>query len=549
MIKISNFFYFLLFSILLITCAKIGAITGGNKDEDPPKIIKTIPLNKTLNFKENKIKIYFDEFIQLREAREKVIISPTLDPYPTITPSGRASKTIEIKFNGKLKENTTYTVTFSNCIVDNNESNSLDFYKFVFSTGSYLDSLKFKGKIKSVIKRSIKERVSVMIYEIDSTYSDSTIFKKPPTYLASEIDSLKNFELTNISEGKYKLFGLIDGNKDNKYTPKTDEIAFFEETIELPLDTLKKPFDNIKMYVFRETPKLKVIKAELVARNRVQFSYQGLVTDNLKINLLNKTPKDFDKRVLFDKVSDSIHYWFTPFEYDSLIFKIDYNAKKLDTFYVRKRKLKMDSLLIRVTPANELNKDTIKFFGNTPIDKIDKTLVSFKKDTVDVPYKLVRDSIKNEVYIKFEKESNANYTLNVLPGAFEDMFKHKNDTLIANIRTLGKADYSTLRLTLVNMPYFPVIVDLITEKDEVVEQIKGIDKQTLFEFERIKPGAYYIRVIFDKNKNGKWDTGNVLKKIQPEKTQYLPEKFELRKNWDLEESYDFNQKIDSLIID
>ena len=172
-------------SILLTNCAKRGRPTGGPLDSIAPILVSANPAHKTINFKSKKIKIYFDEYIKLKNVNKQLVISPPQKIDPVIMPLGTASKLITIEILDTLDPNTTYAFNFGNSIVDNNEENELGNFKYVFSTGSYIDSLDLKGEVNDpVIKKSIKG-IDVMLYEYNDEYTDSIIFKEKPRYIAN----------------------------------------------------------------------------------------------------------------------------------------------------------------------------------------------------------------------------------------------------------------------------------------------------------------------------------------------------------------------------
>ena len=193
------FFPLLFLAILLwVACARIGAPTGGAEDKTPPKVLKTLPANESVHFTGNRLRIYFDEYIQLKDIRKQLIISPPMEYFPEITPSGNAAKYIDIRILDTLKPNTTYTLNFGKSIQDNNEGNPLSFYTYTFSTGSSIDSLTLKGSIKDALALKPDNYVNVMLYEKNEKFSDSIVYKQKPMYVVNTLDSLTTFELTHL---------------------------------------------------------------------------------------------------------------------------------------------------------------------------------------------------------------------------------------------------------------------------------------------------------------------------------------------------------------
>src|SRR5690606_21541307 len=134
--------------------------------------------------------------------------------------------------------NTTYTINFGQSIVDNNEGNPNRFLSYVFSTGDYLDSLSLSGAVKDAFDRKADPFISVMLYALDSTFTDSTIYKEPPLYISNTGDSLPLFELKHLKGGQYRLIGLLDKNRNNMFDQRLDKIGFVEDTISLPTDSI-----------------------------------------------------------------------------------------------------------------------------------------------------------------------------------------------------------------------------------------------------------------------------------------------------------------------
>ena len=236
--KLLGLLFFTFMARALWQCAKRGSPSGGPKDITPPKLVRAEPENFTTNFKAKKIRLYFDELIKLQDVQNQLVVSPPFKNAAEISPQGTPSKYVEVIIKDTLRENTTYTINFGQSIQDNNEGNPNSFLSYVFSTGDYLDSLTLSGAVKDAINRKADEFISVMLYEMDSTYNDSTIYKEPPLYITNTGDSLPFFELKNLKAGKYALFGLKDVNKNNMFDQAQDKIGFIEDTITIPTDSI-----------------------------------------------------------------------------------------------------------------------------------------------------------------------------------------------------------------------------------------------------------------------------------------------------------------------
>ncbi|MCR9228680.1 MAG: Ig-like domain-containing protein [Flavobacteriaceae bacterium] len=524
---------FVAFMVLALwQCAKRGSPSGGPKDITPPELVRTEPENFSTNFKATKIRLYFDELIKLEDVQNQLVVSPPFKNPATITPMGAPSRYIEVVIKDTLRENTTYTINFGQSIVDNNEGNPNSFLSYVFSTGDYLDSLTLSGAVKDAINRKADEFISVMLYEIDSAYTDSTIYKQPPLYITNTGDSLPFFELRNLKAGKYALFGLKDVNKNNMFDQGQDKIGFIEDTITLPTDSI------YGLNLFLEQLNYKPSVPSLAANNKIIFGYQGDYRD-MVIETLTTLPDSVSTTILKERDKDTLNYWFTPTDLDSIIFTVKNDkVQVLDTFTVKMRNLPMDSLQVSPSVNGKLNfEDTFSILANTPIAAMDTSNISLMvSDSIPAAYTYELDTLRNKIDFDFETEPNQNYSFSFLPGAITDFFGVQNDTLAYNLSTSSYADYGNLTMILSGNVNYPVIVQLTNEKGEVQREIFATESQR-FEFNNLNPGNYVARVIFDENGNGKLDTGNYLEKRQPEEISYYPGTIEIRANWEKEETF------------
>ena len=529
-----RFYLFKLLSFVILlniffSCARRGTPTGGPMDSIPPVLTKAIPLNETVNFKENKIKIYFDEYIKLKDVNTQLIISPPQKNEPVITPVGTASKFISIKILDTLDANTTYLYNFGNSIVDNNEENKLGNFKYVFSTGSYIDSLSINGEVTDPTVKETSKNLDVMLYEYDSAYTDSVIFKEKPRYISNTLDT-SLFEITNIRKGKYLLIALKDANGNKIYDPDIDKIGYIKDTINLPADSMAY---NIS--IFKEIPKLQVIKPKEVNNGHLIFGFKGRAED-LIIELLSDTPENFKSEIVYEKEKDTINYWFTPFEADSLNFSVS-KGDYFEEFTAKLRSTKIDTLKIN-SIGNTLNlRDTFSISTNTPIIKIDTSLISIKEqDTLNVDFKAILSKSKNKLYLNFDKKQEAKYNIELLPNAISDIYEMPNDSLSYAIQTKKPEDYGILNVDIKSSKKSSFIVELLDSKNIVVRVAK-ISKPETIKFDFLDPGTYFVRVTIDENNNGIWDTGNFLERKQPEIIKFFDKEIEIRANWDGNESF------------
>jgi uncharacterized protein (DUF2141 family) len=525
-----------LFLIVLVLsfsqCAKKGRPSGGPKDEDAPLFVTADPPYESINFNKDEINIYFDEYIKLKDINKQLIISPPLNPNnpSLISPQGSPSKYINIKILDTLLANSTYIFDFGNSVQDNNESNTLERFKYVFSTGKYIDSLTLEGNVKNSFKSENIENIKLLLYRLDSSYTDSAIYKRKPDYVTSTLDS-SNYKFSNLRKGNYLLVALKDLRSDYIFNPKTDEIGFLKDTISLPRDSIVGSvvsiFKEELPYIFKRGKELR--KGQLI------FGYEGK-TSNLKIETLSSVPDDFQTIIFPEKGKDTLNLWHSPIEKDSLIFKVSNNNSSIDTVIVKLRKKKIDSLEIKKLTSGVLDyNDTLFFATNNPIVKLDISKINFvDADSTSIPFSPFISKKESKFGFIFEKKFKTSYNLNLYPNALTDIFKTSNDTIKYRFRTRSLEDYGEIVLVIQNPKMTPTIIQLIETNDKTVAQEITSSSETI-SFKYLTPKKYKIRIIYDTNNNGKWDTGSYLQKQQPEPVEYFSEIQEVRANWLLNE--------------
>lgn len=520
-------FFCLLFVVVMASCAKRGNITGGSKDTIAPVLNASFPKNLSTNFKGKEIKLVFDEYVKLKNINKNLIISPPMKIQPEILPY-TASKVVTIKIKDTLQPNTTYSFNFGQSIEDNNEGNPYSQFKYVFSTGTYIDSLQLKVKIKDALEKKVANFVSVMLYEINEKFNDSTIYKESPRYITNTLDSLKVVTLENIKAGKYLLLALKD-NGNNKFNPNVDKIGFHKEYITIPNDTI------YELELFREKLPFKALKPTQSSNNRLLLGYEG-DGRNIKVTVKNGAEVIPSVVTHFPK-KDSVQIWFKPMKVDSLHVLVE-RDKYLKDFTVKIKKQKTDTLSFS-TDFNGIIPLRERFTLNsgTPLVKFDKSKISIlNKDSLAVAFDTAYDEFEQKLFLNFKKEELETYKIKFMPGALTDFYNQQNDTLSYKVGTKSNTDYGNLRVLLENVKRFPVIVEL-TDKDGKVKAIEYSESNTTVEFIALEPAKYTLRLIYDDNKNRVWDTGSYIEKRQTEEVIYFPKEIDVRSNWDVEQPF------------
>lgn len=519
--------------ITIVSCAKRGSITGGLKDTIPPALRTSFPKNFSSNFNEKQIKLEFDEIVILKGISKQLVISPPMKYEPLIIPT-TASKYITIKIKDTLKPNTTYSFNFGQSITDNNEGNPLNQFKYVFSTGSYIDSLALGGKVKYAFEKEAEPFISIMLYEANDTFNDSIIYKESPRYITNTLDSLKTFRLENLKEGKYFMVALKDLNKNNKFDPKTEKIGFIKDFITIPNDTV------FEIELFQENIPFKAFKPTQETANRLLMGYEG---DLSKAKVKPQISLKNNNEILASIVTkmpkkDSLQIWYKPIKTDSLKVAISHNQYEKE-FSLKIRSPKKDSLSINaINPVSF--KDVFAIESSTPLVQFDETKIKLiDGDSTAIKFTKNYDEFNQKLYLDFKKEPAKKYNFTILPGALTDFYEHTNDTLSYQISTKELEQYGNLKVKLENIKSFPVILELLKSSGEVVTS-EYLEKDTTIDFKLLDPAKFTLRAIYDTNKNNQYDPGSYLEKKYAEEVIYFSGEIDVRSNWDVEQTFDLS---------
>ena len=511
-------------------CASPKAVEGGPRDSIPPKILKMIPENLSTNFKAKKIIIDFDEYFKLNDQFKEFSVTPDMERLPQLKVKKRS---LEIEFLDSLEANTTYTLNFGKSIADINEGNAIKNFSYVFATGSHLDSLSISGKVTNAITGLPELEALAFIIPI----SRDTIFgkKKPSIYALT--DSSGNFKLNNLKKDTYRIYALKEQGGDKIYNQNTDEIAFLKDSV-----VLNSNVNNISLKIFKEeNSAFRVNDRKLNPDGSIFLSF----SQKLKKPIITVTePANLDKtkNVQFNKTNDSVRVWLTDLTFDSTKVSISDEGKLLQT--VRFTRGKKDTYTRNVIPAdniegNLLNPNrTLKLVFPFPIENIDISKITMLEDSVPRnTFTVTKDSIDFlSCYVRYPWVSKRKYEITFGAGAFTAIFNAKNKEFKKSFELANKDDYGTLRVKIVtpekNKSY---ILQVINEQKNLVTTL-AVKADTTVSFSNYRAGKYFIRIVYDTNKNGIWDTGNVKAKLQPEHIYNEPKELSIRANWDRNET-------------
>ena len=516
--------------LVLSSCASIQSPTGGPRDTIPPKILSETPDNLSRNFKSTEIQIEFDEFIKLANEFTEISISPAIDALPEYKAKKR---NLEIKFSEPLEENTTYTINFGKAITDVNESNILTNYTYVFATGNQIDSLSLSG---TVISSLTKEKLKDITVFILPTRQDSLFGKKRASFFTTT-DTAGAFSLKNLREDTYRIYALNEqGGGDRIYNGQNEEIGFLKDSI-----LLNKNTDNIRLEVFKAVPKnFSVADRKLESDGRILLTFnKSLLKPSIRI--VDPVELNSLKTVEISKTRDTALIWLPELTFDSLKVSVEDGDTPLDTIILRRTKKDVYNRTVLVTdniPGTKLKpKSDLLIRMTSPISSAQESQITLLEDSVEVKYQLNKQPGSNRIYsLNYQWKLTKEYTLRLNENAFTDTYGNKSKLYIKRFTLDTQDNYGNISIK-VGVPdtLQSYIIQWMSDKETIYRQ-DVIRKNTTLNYLTYPTAKYRVRAIYDENKNGIWDTGNVFTRQQPEKTWTFEKIISLRPNWDLEES-------------
>ncbi len=584
---------------IISSCANIGMPTGGLKDTIPPVLLSTDPELRALNYNGDDVRFTFNEYIQTDAISEALVVSPPLTKRPSIRTK---SKTLIIAFNEDLKDSTTYSMDFKNSVVDNNEKNPLENLRFSFSTGPDYDSLRVAGHVVNAFNLEPLENTLVLLH---SNLHDSAVFKVIPDFIA-KTDENGVFMIDNIATGEYNLFALNDMNSDLMYNEGAEEIAFIDHLIvpraefHAAQDTLVEGTDSLLVvghtHFYPDPVHLNYFMEDIFdqfmetsareSRYKCFFQFNESVEDTFQIRLLDHDVDDWAINE-YNANMDSLVVWIadtTIASYDTLFMELSYfMLDSTEQPYVYKDTLlmnysdpKIEEKKARRRGGQEEEEEPVKVvpqfnwmvdLPNTmelnggititapePIEAFDESMVNLylTEDTLKSPLSFTIQKDKNayRTYkLTYDWEEQTQYTLAIDSAACVNIYGISSREYSKTFKTRESDYYGTLTFSFSNVPC-PMLVQLLkNDKDETVLRQASFSKDGDVTFNYLDPEKYKVKVIYDTNNNGKWDTGSYQDKIQPERVSYVNEVIRLRSNWsqthewNLTPDEDFEKKI------
>lgn len=582
-------------------CASMMIPTGGPRDTLPPVIVNMTPDNFSTDrplVGHGKIYIEFDEFVQLKDQQKEFFTSPQMKKKPTVTLRGRG---IVIQLRDTLLPNTTYALNFGSALRDNNEGNPLHSMRYVFSTGPEIDSMILSGYTADAYKADSVSKTFIWFFPADSVEDiaeyDSTIFKYKPAVIA-RAENNGIFIAQNLKPVPYRVYAVQDKNDNQLYEPGSDQVGFLDGTYNpAALPDFAMWYDSLRHYVSAE-PQLylrmftdRAFRRQVLAQSERPFQHKALLyfsaphpqIDSIRFDSIPEGGFIVDPQTVG---RDTLALWFTVpsaqlpdtlrgsvtyFKHDSVNVlrrvtePLKLSWRFIETKEQQREREKLERERRRAEEAGEewteprkpspfafklpLNGEinpenhlTVDF--DYPLARLDSaamllTLLKADNSVEDVPVRFVRDTaLLRRWYVRAPWKPEGQYTLTIPAGAITDVAGFTNDSIVGKYTVFDPEKFATVKIDVRGREGVQYIVQLLDGSGSLKQERRGVVSGPV-RFNYVSPGEIKFRVIEDLNGNGKWDSGDVVARRQPERAEMFVdeqggETFATKANWDIE---------------
>lgn len=514
----------LLLAAIATGCAQVREPQGGAKDGAGPILKETLPPNGTVRFSGSRILLRFNERVKLDRVQERLLISPPLAQAPEVH-MGRGDEVV-IEWKGALDANTTYVFNIGDAVVDITENNPAAGLAYVLSTGDHIDSASVQGVLTDAFTGAAVPRTLVLAYAVGDTVKP--LLHRPSFF--TRTDSAGRFRIAYMRPGSYHLAALNDRNANYRYDLPNEEIAFLDSTIVAGDDR------SFALRLFRELPATQQLTEMRVMDDRSWRLVLAKHSDSLSIRQIDRVDDPLTWSPEWNTTRDTVQLW--PSDTTLLVgqrFELAERGAVFDTITYRP----MKRMPFHVGLEGKVGAEGgLELMATRPLAAFDSTKAVFVVDSATVPFRgmiLAEHPRRFRVEVTVPKDGTAKLLL--LPGAFTDIYNGTHDTLVFTWGSRTPPAVGRLRLklrtdSLVQLSG-PFLLQLIPAQGSVRElRIDQLPANP--SWSDLPAGEYRLKLVEDRNGDGRWTTGRLETGLQPERVHVDPAKVSLRSGWEME---------------
>ncbi len=591
----------LFLTAFLSRCASMMTPMGGPRDSLPPVIVLMTPDNFTTNrptVGHEKIYIGFNEFVQIKDQQKEFFTSPQMKKKPLLTLRGRG---VVVQLRDTLEPNTTYALNFGSAIRDNNENNPLHSMRYVFSTGPEIDSMVMSGYTADSYKADSMSKSFIWFFPADSIENvpeyDSTVFKYKPAVIA-RAENNGIFIAQNLKPIDYRVYAIKDENDNQMYEPETDKIGFLDQVYNpAKMSDFYMWYDSIRSYVTAQPQTYfrmftdKAFRRQLLSESARPLQHKAMLYFSAARPQIKRIHFDSipDEALIIDPQTegkDTVALWFnmpsasipdsikgeiTYFKHDSInrlqevTEPLKLNWRFIETKAQEREREKLERerrkaeeagkewkepkkpnpFVCKFAKSGDINPENPMIFDfDYPLARLDSAAIALsiiddEGQAERIPARFERDSVHlRRWYLRASLQPTRKYELMIPSGAFSDIAGFSNDTISEKYTAFNPEDFATVKIRVEGRDSTKYIIQLLGKSGSVEQERVGVTTGEV-QFNYVPTGDIKFRVIEDLNGNGRWDTGNVVERRQPERAEmFTNEKgedtFATKKNWEIE---------------
>ncbi len=513
-----NIFFASAISVLLIACAQVRSITGGEKDSTPPEMLFAEPPPASINFSSKIITLNFNEYVQLNNINQELIISPPLAHAPKIKVK---RKSVVVELQDELLPNTTYMFNFGDGITDVNENNKASDMLYVFSTGSFIDSLSLSGNVHDTKADAPLKGMKVMLFENDT---DMFAKKTLPIYFAKTKED-GSFTLPYLKTGTFYIYAVDDQNSNYKWD-EGEALAMMDSTVQVSISD-SASIDLSASIPFPEKPVIKDYVTDSVGRLQFTIDRHFHPVSITSLNGLN---------IIQHTAGDSIITWIKGKPTNQIeLIHVEWNDALSDTvelpFYESAQNRKFG---LRTTSNKKIRtQDSLVFFSDQLVRLQNENAIVIKQDSLLVNGKLIPAHDPSQFSCDAKFLPGKNYSIEILPGAFLNEAGSTNDTTLFSFSTYKKAELGLLQFDISNLDSAQNYIFFLFDKAGTEFFRKTNIKNERISIADLPAGEFVAKILSDNNLNQLYDPAIISPYTPSEIMHVFQEKISVRANWEV----------------